>query len=569
MTNSPSNVPKLPDDIGSWKNSDEWVQKATEFQNQRYIENAGRMYEVFENYNHIEIKILTCAFGTVSQPCQRLALQLNHCYNQAQRKIAIEIRKKIQQCSKSKEVFLNVIYIVSYLEDEKEITIPVFYFKTPEGIKYIDIYSRIYRSWEHFLETNLIKPSLCCYPVKGYYGEVQSSPQSSFNDDVKPILAVDKSHSCALHERAIEKAEDFIGYAGSILNIASVVSTIASHKWVARLNEKIVMYAKKTQSYIGKLRETIDENSKKELGNDLDTKNQSDLSPIARYILKFFSTTRRIVSKIPTIIMLLAMLRKAKCGESDYFNLASSIFTSYGIVISPLIAKRIFERIKSEYNMELLRATKLKLVDTETENDKIEKKVFENHISTFINPENEYVMDKELCRRIESIDDVEDLFCEIILIETTLDLKEKVLFVDGQLKISGTAFAEMMEKNEKLDIREKIKVENEGSKENYIKGTQNYDEKEKYRYLFEVDIQKFEETMNSARINLKNIIVGQSKIFEDMNIDEYNKLIQKVDKVSEKECIGNFIDASVVLANELELDSIDGFCACYQILFNE
>lgn len=64
----PPNVPAIPsnDKLNwTWDKADEWVKRATDSQNQRYAVNQGRMFEVAENYDLIEAKILISAFGDV------------------------------------------------------------------------------------------------------------------------------------------------------------------------------------------------------------------------------------------------------------------------------------------------------------------------------------------------------------------------------------------------------------------------------------------------------------------------------------------------------------------------
>jgi hypothetical protein len=63
---SPSDIPSMPTKcISTWDGPAEWLKQATIAQNQIYRENAGRMYDLGENYDCIELKILKHAFGNI------------------------------------------------------------------------------------------------------------------------------------------------------------------------------------------------------------------------------------------------------------------------------------------------------------------------------------------------------------------------------------------------------------------------------------------------------------------------------------------------------------------------
>jgi hypothetical protein len=66
LLNEPPNVPRMPNDLKwekYWRESENWLIRATKMQNNFNVVNAGRKYEKSADINSIEIYILISAFG--------------------------------------------------------------------------------------------------------------------------------------------------------------------------------------------------------------------------------------------------------------------------------------------------------------------------------------------------------------------------------------------------------------------------------------------------------------------------------------------------------------------------
>ncbi|KAE9549368.1 hypothetical protein FO519_007425 [Halicephalobus sp. NKZ332] len=505
-------------------NLEKWKKGAKDLQERFYILNAGRMYEIAEDYDQIELKILISSFGNLSDCRQCTGLGLNCYYSQTQRKLAIKMRNKIQEHSKSEEVFMNVVYIMSYLKEGQETIVPVFYFKADKKIKYIDLQARVYDDWQDFLNKNLIHPSLCCYPVNGHYGQKQNSDELIFNEGIKPELKFSQLPLCNKTSKVLENCKGYIDNADTVVTYSCEFLNKACS------------------------------------GN-------SPVAEVCQVCIKYF----------PVATVLTKMLCEKQCMSSDYLELSNVIFTCFGVVVSPLIASRIFEEVQRQMRRELIRVNGQNAAGSNTINT--ENNIMTNeeccgkYILSLINPKNEKVIDREIVRKIEVIKDIEQVFCNIARKETVLDVEDKFFLANGQLHIDGISFAKIThDGNNTTKVGEQLLnelgVENQKEKQD-SDGAEDVKKEGRYRFMIENDIQEFEQTMYFIGIDLKNITVGKSAIFKDMSINDYYKFIQQVNKVSDEECKANYIKSTMILADRLGLNSIEEICACHQILLNE
>ncbi|KAE9547961.1 hypothetical protein FO519_008828 [Halicephalobus sp. NKZ332] len=87
--------------------------------------------------------------------------------------------------------------------------------------------------------------------------------------------------------------------------------------------------------------------------------------------------------------------------------------------------------------------------------------------SRFRDTRNEYVVEKELIRRVENCNDVREIFCEVAFTNTTVDLKNGILLVNGQLNVDGACLGRTIERqsadqnNVANQLGEKIRAERE------------------------------------------------------------------------------------------------------------
>uniref|UniRef100_A0A914QJS0 DUF4781 domain-containing protein n=1 Tax=Panagrolaimus davidi TaxID=227884 RepID=A0A914QJS0_9BILA len=423
-SDDPTNVPQLPSNdtlTWSWKGSDEWITRATISQNQLYATNAGRMYEASQNYDHIETKILISAFGNPTSTNRSMSTRLNHSYTRPQRKIAIKIRKKMQKHARTESVKLNAVYVMAFLKEKQETMVPVFYFETSgNSCKYIDLQARIYNNWKHFLETNVIDPALCCYPINGHYAQTQTTNTPSFDENVQVQLKVYESPSCSILKTAGRWAQTALTYGTYILMAASMVATVSGAQCIARFSklnsfcnkmklikpyinqaQKFTQYANAATAIASSILNIHDKmtHDQEEIladvtlivssvlsilsdpinraiikgglgGKDLANAKFSDLSSISRIFLQLFCFARCATSIISVVTIISTMLLKDQCTGVDYFNLASSLFTCYGTVTSPLTAKKIFEQVQNEYKMEEFNAIKKQIEAEKAKNIK-------------------------------------------------------------------------------------------------------------------------------------------------------------------------------------------------------
>lgn len=106
----------------------------------------------------------------------------------------------------------------------KKFFISVFYFECEKVVKYIDLQARVYKDWNDFLKTNVIDPSLCCYPINGNYAQKQETEEPTFDEDRQLELAVAESPSCSLVKTGIRWTQKALTYASYALMVASVAT---------------------------------------------------------------------------------------------------------------------------------------------------------------------------------------------------------------------------------------------------------------------------------------------------------------------------------------------------------
>uniref|UniRef100_A0A7E4VCQ9 DUF4781 domain-containing protein n=1 Tax=Panagrellus redivivus TaxID=6233 RepID=A0A7E4VCQ9_PANRE len=405
--------PKNP--IWSWGTPAEWRKNAVAAQNDFYGKNGGIMFNKMENYSDIETEILVKAFASNPKTIRTLASSMNMWYSKSERKIAIKMRSRIQARSKSESVLMNAVYVMSYLKEGVSTAVPVFYFQAADGtVSYIDLSARIYKSWKHFLESNVIDPSLCCYPVKGHYGQVQSEKNPPFDDKIPLKLEISESPSCGIVATGIRWTKTAFTYTTYIVMGASILLTAGSSfsnaKWITKLNaiaqksNKYLQYANsaatvafsivsindklshggefggivaETSLIVSNLVSVLTPAIQKQIitrglgGKDLAEAGFSDLSPMAKMFLYMLSVSRCVTSCISVLSCVGAMLMKYMYGgtitATDYFHLASSLYTCYGAVTSPLTAKKIFEQVQQEHKMEIARNAKRSEANKATE----------------------------------------------------------------------------------------------------------------------------------------------------------------------------------------------------------
>ena len=119
----------------------------------------------------------------------------------------------------------------------------VFYFKDSKGkLKYIDLFARVYKDWDHYLTSNLIDPALICYPKDGHYGQDQKTNTPTFNSDILPDLDVKESPACGTLSTIVRCAEKTLAVITPVLTVASIVGIIPKLrdlKFIAKINPAI------------------------------------------------------------------------------------------------------------------------------------------------------------------------------------------------------------------------------------------------------------------------------------------------------------------------------------------
>uniref|UniRef100_A0A914YRL0 DUF4781 domain-containing protein n=1 Tax=Panagrolaimus superbus TaxID=310955 RepID=A0A914YRL0_9BILA len=482
----------------------------------------------------------------------------------------------------------------------------------------------------------------------------------------------------------INKAQKFTQYANAATAIASSILNI--HDKITHEEEEILAdITLIVSSVLSILSDPINRAIIKGglEGQDLATAKFSDLSSISRIFLQLFCLARYATSVISVFTIIITMLKKDECTGSDYFNLASSLFTCYGTVTSPRTAKKIFEQVQNECKFEEFNETKRQIeasknanksdgvaetavivgaaaavgagatakisdvnqsdpkgpneinycinknsasndcavstavgggigsgsgsgnpndpqkppsggdhqneatktyknyetsnkaglrgdppaTDAEKtelikkrdelakniikdENDeagKAAKEYYEKNILlVFKGSENEHVMNQQLVRMMEAATDIREMFCEIALTETTFDIKNGVLLINGQLNIDGAAFAvatnNLNDGQKKSDIGQRLldKIAAEAAGQKYIDPknalksdrekimaeTKNYDEnKEIIAAKFEEDKSKLTEKRNTEREEL----IEKQKAARDgfLNSKKKNEMTKK------------------------------------------
>uniref|UniRef100_A0A7E4VZQ1 DUF4781 domain-containing protein n=1 Tax=Panagrellus redivivus TaxID=6233 RepID=A0A7E4VZQ1_PANRE len=385
MATEADDLPSIPNS-DNWDNSTEWLKQAVAAQNEYYARNGGVMYNEMSNYNQIETEILIKAFLETPKSETNPGNSLNQWFSRPERKIAIKLRKIIQNIAKTEAVQMNSVYVMSYLKDDKiETKVPVFYFKsTNDTTMYIDLYANVYEGWEHFLKKNQIDPSLICYPVEGHYGQTQSSAFPTFDESVKLGLKVMESASCGWTGKIKAAAKKLLSYAPYIVIGAAAIGRAAGSStaaWGLKLQNagfqvsKYMLYASAAASTTLGLLNICDKVGTYEsiIGDVLMTISgvltlatpalqsinfaKMGLSPgnlvMVTTLINWLPTIRTFATCIGVASCLCAMVYKWKngieIGAADYFFLAASLYQCYGSVTSPTTAKAVYQEVQQDY----------------------------------------------------------------------------------------------------------------------------------------------------------------------------------------------------------------------------
>jgi len=81
---------------------------------------------------------------------------------------------------------------------------------------------------------------------------------------------------------------------------------------------------------------------------------QEELTAGQAFFFNLFAWSRCVSSVASVLTTLIAMMYKPECSAMDYFLLASSLYSCYGMLTSPKTAQGIFDQVKAEYIKELL-----------------------------------------------------------------------------------------------------------------------------------------------------------------------------------------------------------------------
>ena len=103
---------------------------------------------------------------------------------------------------------------------------------------------------------------------------------------------------------------------------------------------------------------------------------QTELTAGQTFFFNLFAWSRCATAVAGVLTTLIAMMYKPKCSAMDYFLLASSFYSCYGMLVSPKSAQEIFNQVKQEYANEQLikerdRLAKTMIVSSKTKPDKL------------------------------------------------------------------------------------------------------------------------------------------------------------------------------------------------------
>ncbi|CAF3618522.1 unnamed protein product [Adineta steineri] len=407
---------------------------------------------------------------------------------------------------------------------------------------------------------------------------------------------------------------------------------------------------------------------------------QQELTAAQTFWFNLFAWSRCASAVAGVLTTLVAMMYKPECSAMDYFLLASSLYSCYGALTSPKSAQAIFNQVaeqnkaaktKTENNQSAEKdkdntdsdTNKDQHADTDRKNDnadagnnvdnggqkeppneelikkrdelaktmikdendeagKAAYKYYEdNFVLAFKDTENEYVMNKQLVRMMQYAPDIREMFCEIALTETTLDIKDGILLVNGQLNIDGAALAQVHNPVKNADVAERLKKKIEGADpttyqngnqtdreilfhktkdfnvlytnlttdpqrqaedEKFINSIQHFATKKTgYRFFFEADGRNFERQFrDDIGVTLDNYEINGKKLLEGMSTADKQRLHQQLNKLGvavlnpttgkqEIKYNPTLFNAAVKLANEKGCTSVRDLASYIGIMEHE
>uniref|UniRef100_A0A914XKA9 DUF4781 domain-containing protein n=1 Tax=Plectus sambesii TaxID=2011161 RepID=A0A914XKA9_9BILA len=617
----------------------EWQRFATAQQNMIYQNNRGVTWDEhkLEDRDTLITTILQAVFGPPSEELSSLSVRLTSCYNHEQRATAKKIVRKIEKISTSTKIKMQVVYLSAHFPSENgTANIPMFRVSCDKSCKYVDGNCRTYSDWQHVLNTNEISKSMYCYPENGQYGA-----EIPFDVNSLPKLRFGESPSCSIIATAMDGTQAMLSGADVVMTAASFVTRFKTVGYIAKIAptiqkaNNVVLYAalastvlntggnmydkyQHDQEYMDEVKllcmavlNPLGDYLSKRIVQGCLEEGKIDLGALQTVFLSVVAASRFLSASVTFTTTIYHMLyKKEKCTPSDYSRLALSIYMSYGTLTTPKTAKDIFSRIKEEYLMQ--QREQLQTLEEGISNENA-KQYYKEHMKPQESSANEYIMNKQLIRVMECVDDVNGFFCEFAYTKTTFDVKDNILLVNGQLNDDGARLAEIGQRHEvQSDISDRLNANMEASRadgeyatvsktEQLLQMAKDLDTdlkaepdgakkkiiEEKFlayrasdtffkdeRLTFEAECHQMQRQLTAAYGQAYDTIkVGGKQLFASMSVTEYGRLAQVLDQTSKMESEQkvynkNLIAAASALASHRECSSVRDYC-CYMELIND
>ncbi|XP_076179969.1 uncharacterized protein LOC143153070 [Ptiloglossa arizonensis] len=221
----------------TWDDPDtkKWKEDARSVQQNFYTSFEGKQWDVYspEDYDLLCVKICIAVYGIPTKENNNMP-DLEKIYDKSQRAYADTIKDKIlhvyDRYSKLSQLHTGIVF-VSCLVSKTAYTVPIFRVRInkSEESYFVDLQTRVYKSWKDWEENNVLPMMKYCYPRYGFY-TCSGNNSYEFDIDCDVDLTFGTSPSCNVTARTgkvLDVGAGGIGLVTGVIGIAAMFTPVA------------------------------------------------------------------------------------------------------------------------------------------------------------------------------------------------------------------------------------------------------------------------------------------------------------------------------------------------------